>query len=196
MLNRRFGLDEGFEVYDDAVRRDPARAEQLEAERRGGAVVDAALGWLGTASGPFFLWIHLYDPHAPYAPPAGFAGADRDPYDGEVAYADAQVGRVVSALEAAGLSARTIVAVTSDHGEALGEHGEQTHGMLTYDATLRVPLVIARPGGSAARDDEPRSLADLGPMLLPAGAASRPAGDAVARVLPRASIRDRRAGTR
>lgn len=166
VLSRRFGLDDGFEVYDDAVTRDPARAEQLEAERQGGAVVDAALRWLGMAPGPFFLWIHLYDPHAPYQAPAGFAGAGRDPYDAEVAYADAQVGRVVSALSASGFAPATIVAVTSDHGEALGEHGERTHGMLTYDATLRVPLVIAKPGGSAARYDEPISLADLGPMLL------------------------------
>ena len=103
VLNRRFGLDEGFDTYDDAVRRDVERAEQLEAERPGAEVVDAALKWLppngSTASVPFFAWIHMYDPHAPYAPPAEYlAKAGGKGYDGEVAYADAQVGRLLDAL--------------------------------------------------------------------------------------------------
>ena len=150
VLNRRFGLDAGFDVYDDSVRRDAARAEQLEAERPGGEVVDAALGWLPADGTPFFLWVHMYDPHAPYAPPAEYlAKAGGNAYDGEVAYADAQVGRLLAALESRGLTDTTIVAITSDHGESLGEHGEQTHGMLLYDTTLRVPLVIAAPGFTA-----------------------------------------------
>lgn len=167
VLNRRFGLDDGFETYDDAVRRDVAVAEKLEAERRGGEVVDAALRWLQNTSGPFFLWVHLYDPHAPYVPPSEYLGrAGGNAYDGEVAYADAQVGRLLQSLEARGLSGATVVAITGDHGEALGEHGERTHGMLTYDSTLRVPLVIAVPGAEAHRDDVPMSLAELGPRLL------------------------------
>ena len=167
VLNRRFGLDDGFDTYDDEVRRDVARAEQLEAERPGGEVVDAALAWLGGASGPFFLWVHLYDPHAPYAPPPGYLEkANGVPYDAEVLYSDTQVARLVEALATRGLTDSTVVAVTGDHGEALGEHGEATHGMLAYDSTLRVPLVIAIPGGTAGRERSPASLADLGPRLL------------------------------
>ena len=147
VLSRRFGLDEGFDTYDDAVRRDTARAEMLEAERPGAAVVDAALAWLGSQPGrqgqPFFLWIHLYDPHAPYAPPAEFRGRGGEAYDGEVAYADAQIARVVAAVDSGGATGTTVIAVTGDHGESLGEHGEKTHGMLLYDGALRVPLVIA-----------------------------------------------------
>ncbi len=160
VLNRRFGLNEGFDVYDDRVSRDAARAERLEAERPGGEVVDAALAWLSSAASqtgqrtadrgqrqPFFLWVHLYDPHAPYTPPAEFLEkAGGNPYDGEVAYADAQVARLLAALDANGLTASTAIAITGDHGEGLGEHGEQTHGMLVYDATLRVPFIVAAPG--------------------------------------------------
>ena len=167
VLNRRFGLAQGFDTYDDAVPRDMTSAERLEAERPGGAVVDAALNWLPSATTPFFLWIHLYDPHAPYAPPPEYlAKAGGNAYDGEVAYADAQVARILDALDARGLAASTLIAVTGDHGEALGEHGEQTHGMLAYDATLRVPLVIAYPGAPAHRDVTPLSLAELGPRLV------------------------------
>jgi choline-sulfatase len=167
VLNRRFGLDEGFEIYDDAVRRDAGRAERLEAERRGGEVVDAALAWLPSAASPFFLWIHLYDPHAPYEPPVDYRSAGSgNGYDGEVAYADAQVGRLLAAIDARGLGGSTVVAVASDHGEGLGEHGERTHGMLAYDTTLRVPLVVAVPGATPRREPSPISLADLAPLLL------------------------------
>jgi choline-sulfatase len=145
VLNRRFGLNEGFDEYDDAVRRDAARAELLEAERPGAEVVDAALAWLERQPdpAPFFLWIHMYDPHAPYAPPAEYAGGGAHAYDGEVAYADAQVARVVAALDKRREIDSTVIAVTGDHGESLGEHGEQTHGMLVYEPAVRVPLVVA-----------------------------------------------------
>ena len=177
VLNRRFGLDEGFDAYDDAVKRSMERAEQLEAERPGAEVVDAALKWLpadgsppGTA--PFFAWLHLYDPHAPYTPPAEFlARAGGNSYDGEVAYADAQVARVTEALRSRNLADGTIIVVTGDHGEALGEHGEQTHGMLVYDATLRVPMVISTTwtmaaGGAPRTNSDPRSLTEVMPGLL------------------------------
>jgi arylsulfatase A-like enzyme/Tfp pilus assembly protein PilF len=177
VLNRRFGLDDGFETYDDEVKRDVARAEQLEAERPGAEVMDAALRWLpdGSRPGdpPFFAWIHMYDPHAPYTPPAEFrAKAGGDAYDGEVAYADAQVGRLVEALDARRLAERTIVVVTADHGESLGEHGEQTHGMLIYDATVRVPLIVSAPwiaaeaAAGARTDDRARPLTSLAAGLL------------------------------
>jgi choline-sulfatase len=164
VLDRRFGLAEGFDVYDDRIKYDGAR---LEAERSGREVVDAALGWLARARTPFFLWVHLYDPHAPYEPPAEFlAKAAGNPYDGEVAYADAQVSRLIEALKARGLASSTIIAATGDHGEGLGDHGEQTHGMLAYDSTLRVPLILAGPGSSPRVVTSPVSLTNLARMLL------------------------------
>ena len=188
VLNRRFGLDEGFDVYDDAVKRNMERAEQLEAERPGAEVVDAALKWIPADAlthdaSPFFAWIHLYDPHAPYAPPAEFLGrAGANAYDGEVAYADAQVARVTEALAKRNLGDRTVIVVTGDHGEALGEHGEQTHGMLVYDSTLRVPLTVSLPwigasaGAEATIDDHPRSLTELTPSLLQLAGLPVPSG--------------------
>ena len=164
VLNRVFGLGDGFGTYDDRVHRNPRLGAQLEAERRGGEVVDAALQWLGKTPQPFFLWVHLYDPHAPYDPPAGFGPrAGQHAYDGEVAYADAQVGRILSFLRSRGVSA--LVALAGDHGEGLGDHGEQLHGMLAYDSTLRVPLVLVAPGhqGVVAR---PVSLADLAAAIV------------------------------
>lgn len=168
VLNHAFGLADGFDIYDDRVHRNPALGAQLEAERRGQDVADAALGWLAKAQPPFFLWVHLYDPHAPYDPPAEFlAKAGGRPYDGEVAYADAQVGRIVSALHDRGLAASTIVALAGDHGEGLGDHGEQSHGMLLYDSTLRVPLVIVPAGAPKPETvDATVSLADLAGTLL------------------------------
>jgi arylsulfatase A-like enzyme/tetratricopeptide (TPR) repeat protein len=168
VLDRRFGLADGFDTYDDRVPRDPEKGARLEAERRGGEVVDAALGWLREVREPFFAWVHVYDPHAPYDPPAEFlAKAGGRPYDGEVAYADAQVGRLCDGLRQRGLFERAVIAVTGDHGEGLGEHGEQTHGMLAYDTTLRVPLILVAPAFSArGRVSDPVSLADLAGSLL------------------------------
>ncbi|MEO5898053.1 MAG: sulfatase-like hydrolase/transferase [Vicinamibacterales bacterium] len=180
VLNRRFGLDEGFELYDDAVRRDVRRVEQLEAERPGSEVVDAALKWMNDAgvSKRRFVWVHLYDAHAPYLPPKEFlAKAGGRAYDGEIAYVDAQVGRLLDALEAQQMTADTIVAIVGDHGEALGEHGEATHGMLIYDATLRVPLILAGPGfdrGSSV--DRDLSMSHVAPALLRAAGLGASAG--------------------
>ncbi|MEO6238037.1 MAG: sulfatase-like hydrolase/transferase [Vicinamibacterales bacterium] len=190
VLDRRFGLADGFENYDDRVQRDPSGAARLEAERRGDIVVDAALAWLGGGSGkPFFAWIHLYDPHAPYNPPEEYlARAGGHAYDGEVAFADAQVARVLDWLRSSGQGERTIVAVTGDHGEGLGDHGEATHGMLAYDSTLRVPLVVAVPFGDVPQGrgkpgirngttvDAPASLADLAATLVSAASLAIPSG--------------------
>ena len=171
VLDRRFGLDRGFAVYDDEVARDAAGGVALDAERRGDRTVERALAWLAAETSapgaPFFLWVHLYDAHAPYAPPAPYAGRHAGrPYDGEIAFADAQVGRLLDELRRRGLAGRTLVAVAADHGEALGEHGELTHGLLLYEPTLRVPLVLAGPGIPAGTVVEtPVSLTDLGPTL-------------------------------
>jgi arylsulfatase A-like enzyme/Flp pilus assembly protein TadD len=165
VLNKRFGLGDGFDTYDDRVKRDVDLGARLEAERPASEVIDAALPWLAETKGPFFLWVHLYDPHAPYEPPAEYlAKANGNAYDGEVAYADAQVERLIDALRSRGLLESTIVAVAGDHGEGLGEHGELTHGMLAYDSTLRVPLVIG--GASTAKPQSPHTLAALAPLLL------------------------------
>ena len=181
VLDHRFGLAQGFDTYDDHIPRDPAATERLEAERPAAAVVDRALAWLDrdqgprtNAKAPFFMWVHLYDPHAPYNPPAEFRARTSSAYDGEIAYADAQLARVLDTLRARGEMDRTLVVVAGDHGEGLGEHGERTHGMLLYDSTLRVPLIIAAQGRAAATRDEPVSLADLAPTLLRAAGVTPP----------------------
>ena len=173
VLDRRFGLAQGFDTYDDQIPRDPRATERLEAERTASVVADRAIAWLnqsairGAQSAmPFFLWIHFYDPHAPYTPPPEFRARTKTAYDGEVAYADAQMARVLDALRASGTLDRTLVVVAGDHGEGLGEHGERTHGMLLYDSTLRVPLVIHAPGRTAATLDRAVSLSELAPTLL------------------------------
>jgi choline-sulfatase len=167
VLDHHFGLADGFDVYNDEIKRDPERALRLEAERRGEEVVNAALKWLPTAKRPFFLWVHLYDPHAPYHPPPEWrAKAGGDAYDGEVAYADAQIGRLLDGLKGRGLLDSSFIVAAGDHGEALGEHGEDTHGMLAYDSTLRVPFVAASPQLKPRTVASPVSLADLAPSVL------------------------------
>ena len=165
-----FGLARGFEVYDDSF---PATSEGMfYAERRGGDTVEAAARWLRSlpAGSPFFCWVHLFDPHANYDPPAPFAAefAGR-PYDGEVAYADSCLGRLLDLLRETGRDGSTIVLATADHGESLGEHGEATHGLFLYDATLRVPLVLRVPEAAAGGGRvvaEPVGLPDVMPTLL------------------------------
>jgi arylsulfatase A-like enzyme/tetratricopeptide (TPR) repeat protein len=197
VLDRRFGLAQGFDTYDDQIPRDANATERLEAERPAAAVVDRALAWLDRSANPesrtpnpqslipnpFFLWLHLYDPHAPYDPPREFIRAPsteyRVPsteqrYEGEIRYVDAQIARVFEWLNAHALRDRTLVVVAGDHGEGLGEHGERTHGMLLYDSTLHVPLIVSAPGASAARRDEPVSLADIAPTIARAAGVKVP----------------------
>ena len=149
-LEQRFGFDRGFETYDARFPRgtDPRRAPYVE--RPADLTTRAAVRWLderAASPGPWFLWVHYYDPHSPYEPPAEYASAFAGrAYDGEIAFADAQLGLLLRRLDEHGLSLRTLVLVTADHGESLGEHGEATHGMFVYDSTLRVPLILAGPG--------------------------------------------------
>jgi len=181
VLDRRFGLAQGFAVYDDQIPRDPNATERLEAERPASAVVDRAIAWLASRPvpspqppAPFFLWVHLYDPHAPYDAPPEYRQRAATPYDAEVAYADAQFARLLEALRASARLDRTLVVVAGDHGEGLGDHGERTHGMLAYDSTLRVPLVVVAPGVAAAAHDEAVSLADVAPTILRAAGVTPP----------------------
>ncbi|HEY6140530.1 MAG TPA: sulfatase-like hydrolase/transferase [Thermoanaerobaculia bacterium] len=159
VLDHRFGLNRGFDVYDDEVDPDPTgAAASEEAERRGGATVDRALAWLRQSDArPFFAWVHLYDAHAPYAPPEPYPQT----YDGEVAYVDAQVARLLAAID----RKNTIVAIVGDHGEALAEHDELTHGLLLYEPTLHVPLIVAAPALQPRVALEPVSTVDLAPTL-------------------------------
>jgi Tfp pilus assembly protein PilF len=168
VLDRRFGLSRGFETYDDEIERAPGETVVLEAERPGREVMDRALAWLGKDDKrPFFLWVHLYDAHAPYAPPPAWGRRHPGrPYDGEVSEVDEQVGRILEALRKRGVDGKTAVAVAADHGEALGEHGELTHGLLLYQPTLHVPLLLRAPWGLKARVVKaPVSLVDLAPTL-------------------------------
>ena len=171
VLDHRFGLAGGFEVYDDEIPRDPRAGTILEAERQGRDVMDRALAWLRTPAKddarPFFVWVHLYDAHAPYQPPAQWAARHPGrPYDGEISEVDEQVGRLLAELKSRGLDGRTVVAVAADHGEGLGEHGELTHGLLLYEPTLHVPLLLRAPWGLKPRVvAAPVSLVDLAPTL-------------------------------
>lgn len=174
-LDRRFGFNRGFDNYDDHLPRGSDTRRTPYVERFADATTDAALRWLGGPAGssgpepaPFFLWVHYYDPHAPYEPPGELAARFRAaPYDGEIAFVDAQLARLLRALEDKGTLARTLVLVTADHGEGLGEHGEGTHGLFVYDSTLKVPWIMAGPGVAAGRT--PATVArgiDVLPTLL------------------------------
>ena len=179
VLDRRFGLARGFDVYDDHT---AGRVSGVTgyAERPANAVVDAVLRWLETAPDRFFLWVHFYDPHMDYLPPPGFRSAfASDPYAGEIAFVDAELGRLLGALEQRYGTQGTLVIATSDHGESLGEHGEWTHSYTVYDATQRIPLLLAGAGlpeGHVAPG--PASLLDVAPTLLAwVGAPALPGAD-------------------
>jgi arylsulfatase A-like enzyme/Flp pilus assembly protein TadD len=166
------GFDRGFDTYfADFHSKDFHEKDRYKTvERRGEEVVAHALAWLKEhPQGPFFLWVHLYDPHDPYDPPEPYKTRyAREPYDGEIAYVDAVVGGLFQELKARGLYDGAVIAVMADHGESLGAHGEDTHGVFLYDETIHVPLVVKLPnGGSAGKRIEPRvELVDVLPTLL------------------------------
>src|ERR1700704_7031367 len=172
VLDSRFGLNQGFDFYYDHFdfsRLDEANLDEME--RPGNVVADVALDWLGKNSQKkFFLWMHLYDPHFPYRPPEPYSREyAAQPYDGEIAFADEQVGRLLRFLKDKGLYQNTVIVLSGDHGESLGEHGEKTHGFFIYNATMRVPLIIHLPGKSAVLPlEDPVSLVDLMPTVIEA----------------------------
>ena len=172
VLDSRFGLNQGFDFYYDHF--DFSRLEEAnldEMERPGNVVADQALEWLGKNSQKkFFLWMHLYDPHYPYRPPEPYRQEyAAQPYDGEIAFADEQVGRLLRFLKDNGLYQNTVIVLSGDHGESLGEHGEKTHGFFIYNVTMHVPLIIHLPGKSTTQTvDDPVSLVDLMPTVLAA----------------------------
>ncbi len=164
-LVAEFGLDRGFDHYDDRL--DSGSGGRLE--RTAGETTDAALAWLASAPtptpAPWFLWVHYYDPHDPYVPPKPFGGSDlRAAYEGEVAYVDQEIGRLRDQLRS---TVPVLTVLTADHGESLGEHGEQTHGFFIYDSTQVVPLVFHYPGHlEPAESAAGARLVDVAPTIL------------------------------
>jgi arylsulfatase A-like enzyme/Tfp pilus assembly protein PilF len=201
VLDGRFGLGRGFDVYDDRMDAarpgDPADA----AERRADEVVDRALAWIlartphpapGTEHpapstqhlDQWFAWVHLYDPHEPYRAPEPYASRHA-PYDAEVAYADAAVGRLLEGLRTANQLDRTVVSVAADHGESLGEHGERTHGVFVYDVTMRVPWILWAGARLHGASDALVRLIDLAPTVLDLVGIARPAAFEGTSIVPR-----------
>ncbi len=178
-LARGFGLERGFDHYDDAMERPPGLHFDFP-ERRADRVVAAARAWLAEETRPVFLWVHLYDPHAPYDPPPAFRG--QDPYRGEIAFVDSALGPLLAAWD--DRPGPTVVVFTSDHGEAFGEHGEESHSLFVYDTTLRVPLIV-RGGGVPAgrRVTAPVGLVDIAATIADLAGVAEP--------LPGSSLRRR-----
>jgi arylsulfatase A-like enzyme/Tfp pilus assembly protein PilF len=207
VLDARFGLNRGFDEYDD--RYGERQAGDTEgAERRAEDVIKPALAWIiGTpriptpespppqipnpkSQIPWMAWLHLYDPHEPYRAPEPYASRYA-PYDAEVAYTDAMLGRLVDTLREAGQLDRTLVAIAADHGESLGEHGERTHGVFAYDVTIRVPWLIWAGGRVNGASDALVRLVDLSPTLLDLVGVPPPAEFDGTSILPRVHDRSR-----
>jgi arylsulfatase A-like enzyme/Tfp pilus assembly protein PilF len=167
-LDAQFGLNQGFDTYDCRFTK-KSETTSFYAERTAQEVSRPALAWLdGVADQPFFLFLHYYDAHLPFEPPPPFASAyPDDPYAGEIAYVDSWIGQVVERLKALHAYDDTLLIVTGDHGESLGEHGEKSHGFFVYQGSQHVPLVIRAPGGrKGLRSDDRVSLVDLVPTVL------------------------------
>ncbi len=181
VLDKRFGLDRGFDFYDSPFNlRRQRRPDPGDVKRSGDDVIRSACQWLKkNSSYPFFLFLHVYDLHLPYEIPGRAARADAGGYDEALAYEDQVIGRFLTSLRQEGLYSKTLVVFTSDHGESLWEHGEGTHGYFIYQSTLRVPLVIHWPAGARSlpeRVDRPASLLDIAPMVLQYLGIRRPNG--------------------
>jgi arylsulfatase A-like enzyme/Flp pilus assembly protein TadD len=173
------GFDRGFDHYDASFRDiRPGESRYATIQRRGTEVVAHALAWLSKhPKGPFFIWVHLYDAHDPYDPPEPFKTRyASEPYDGAIAYEDYAVGKLLAGLKARGLYDNSAIAIAADHGEGLGAHGEETHGIFLYDETIHVPLLIKLPHErTGARIDDPVELIDLLPTSLQAVKIESPA---------------------
>ncbi len=169
-LKTSTGIGQGFQVYRDLFEELPEGEIAETGERSAGEITDQAIAWLGKRSKekPFFLWLHYWDPHIPYNPPFPFSSLYQDrPYDGEIAYMDQEIGRLMTYLEEEGNDRDFLILVAGDHGEGLFDHGEKLHANLVYESTLHVPLIAQAPGcRSGSRIGEPVSLADIGPTIL------------------------------
>ncbi|MCH7527335.1 MAG: sulfatase-like hydrolase/transferase [Planctomycetes bacterium] len=190
VLDGRWGLAQGFDVYDDDITiqpRVPGKAGG-QPQRPGNVVIDSAVRWLdeyraSAADGPFFVWVHLFDPHLPHTPPEPYRTRyASNLYDGEVAFTDSQVGRFLDHLRELELLDRTLVVVVGDHGEGLGDHGESTHSLLIYESTAHVPMIFWRPGilpEGLVVDDRVVATVDIVPTILDLLGEEVPAGDGI-----------------
>ena len=179
VLHSKWGIAQGFELYDDFFKRGSERtSSEWAVERKGDATAQAAQRWLENSTGaPFFCWVHLFDPHDPYDAPEPFKSRYRDdPYGAEVAYTDQTIGRLLDSLKRSGKYKSTLIVLTGDHGESLGEHQEPNHGLFLYDSTLLVPLIFKLPGepGTSRTVDGPIQLVDVAPTVLQAVGMPRP----------------------
>ena len=183
VLGEDRGLAQGFEHYSVPVEAAPDGGTRPAFQRRADAVVNDAIDWLdGVAGSPFFLWAHLYDPHRPYDPPEPYRSRYSDPYLGEIAFADEQIGRLLDAIRQRRLLPRTLVVVAGDHGESLGDHGERDHGIFVYENVLRVPLIISGPAVVPARLSAVVRLVDVMPTVLNLAGLPDPRADGVSLV--------------
>ncbi|HEX7140136.1 MAG TPA: sulfatase-like hydrolase/transferase, partial [Vicinamibacterales bacterium] len=199
VLAARFGLNRGFDVYDDRYGERHAEPGTEGAERRAEDVMKPALAWIlgqseiqsairnPPSAMPWLAWVHFYDPHDPYRAPEPYASRF-EPYDAEVAYTDATLGRMIDALRAAGQLDRTLVVIAADHGESLGEHGERTHGVFAYDVTIRVPWLLWAGDRLRGSSDSLVRLVDLAPTVLDLVGVARPREFSGASVIP--GVRD------
>jgi arylsulfatase A-like enzyme/Flp pilus assembly protein TadD len=181
-LDARFGLNRGFDTYDDNYGKGQSGVDFVVPERRAEAVLDAATKWWnGHAGEKRFLWVHLYDPHAPYAPPEPFLSSFRgNEYLGEISYVDDALSKAIGPIVAAEPDA--LIVITADHGEALGDHGEATHGLFAYESTLKIPLLVAGHGIAHRKVTEFVRHVDIVPTILEAAGLPKPAA------LPGASL--------
>jgi len=164
-LDSRFGLSQGFDIYDDKYSR--IHSVNLPSlERKAEAVIDAALEWLKGRISPWFLWVHCWDPHIPYDPPEPFKTQYRDHlYEGEVAYVDLILGKLFDYMKENNLFDSTLIIFTGDHGESLGQHGEETHGFFAYNSSIWIPLIISLPEAASCRVDYYVSHIDIFPTV-------------------------------
>lgn len=164
-LDKKFGLDQGFDVYDDNFgHRSSSKRQELE--RKAADVLASAAQWMEIQTSPWFLWIHCYDPHDPYTPPAPYSEQyAQSPYDGEVAYVDAELGKFLRDLRENKRLEDTFLVFTGDHGESLGQHGEVTHGFFAYNTSIWIPLILTGPGIKARRVEQPVSHLDIFPTV-------------------------------
>ncbi|MGD2294756.1 MAG: sulfatase-like hydrolase/transferase [Candidatus Aminicenantes bacterium] len=175
-LDSRFGLSQGFDLYDDSYERSHSK-NFLDLERRAEAVVENVFRWFETADSPWFVWVHCFDPHTPYNPPGDFKSRfKKNLYNGEVAYVDSVLGTLFELLEERRLWDSTLVVFTGDHGESLGDHGEETHGFFAYNATLWIPLIFVIPGISQARINQPVGHTDIFPTVCETLGFEKPTG--------------------
>lgn len=162
VLDRKFGLAGGFDVYDDRMERLPGISSNFEVERPANEVYDSAVKILDGMQSKWFLWLHFYDPHTPYSPPAPLEG-----YGGEVAFVDQQIGKLRQRLKEKSLDQNLVLAVLADHGESLGEHGEETHGFFIYNSTVKIPMLLSYPGAPAGKRIQSLAASvDIVPTLL------------------------------